>query len=228
MNDTKPPAVEHGHDHAEAFCLMQYKDEVTGEVEIIWNSRDGVTPFAIQSPAGNEARHVNWDADQYAPDHVPRIGERIFMDRTEEDARRLAEKKVEAGWDRAELPLSQNFDSRQEAIEALTKSQGHPHPETGAIDYGPKTVDVTAGVLKELGLWKERQKRDEVFASLFDGLEEEREDRLRSALRELRDAAANLIPPSGFVLRPFRFKQQRLKKAIKKANRALEDDYLLK
>ena len=33
--------------HAEAFCLMKYRCEKCGQAEVVWNSRDGVTPFII-------------------------------------------------------------------------------------------------------------------------------------------------------------------------------------
>ena len=65
--------------HAEAFALMTYRAE-DGEQEVIWNSRDGVTPFVITLRSGKEARHVNWASDRHAPDHVPQPGERVFVD----------------------------------------------------------------------------------------------------------------------------------------------------
>jgi hypothetical protein len=66
--------------HKEAFCLMQYRDQITGEIETLWNSRDGVTPFIIRSRKGNEAQHVNWRNDQCMPNFIPRPGMRIFVD----------------------------------------------------------------------------------------------------------------------------------------------------
>lgn len=66
--------------HNEAFCLMEYTDEATGETEILWNSRDGVTPFIIRSRAGNEAVHTNWKRDRREPNYAPPIGSRVFVD----------------------------------------------------------------------------------------------------------------------------------------------------
>jgi len=64
------------HNHVEAFKLMQYADKL-GNVEILWNSRDGVTPFGITSRAGREMFHINWQQDRYVPDHIPNVGDRI-------------------------------------------------------------------------------------------------------------------------------------------------------
>jgi hypothetical protein len=35
------------HQHAEAFCNMKYVCQECGHSEMVWNSRDGVTPFII-------------------------------------------------------------------------------------------------------------------------------------------------------------------------------------
>jgi hypothetical protein len=71
------------YNHAEAFALMTYQAE-DGEREVIWNSRDGVTPFVIMLRSGKEARHVNWSADRRVLDYDPQPGERVFTDLTKE------------------------------------------------------------------------------------------------------------------------------------------------
>lgn len=38
------PDSSNPYQHAEAFCLMQYASKDGSEREIVWNSRDGVTP----------------------------------------------------------------------------------------------------------------------------------------------------------------------------------------
>lgn len=83
------------YNHAEAFCLMKYVDSA-GNVEFIWNSRDGVTPFCVRSRQGLEARHVDWGADQRLPKHKPRSGDRIFRDMTMEDARKEARRRIDS------------------------------------------------------------------------------------------------------------------------------------
>lgn len=107
----------------EAFALMRYRDKVTGAIEVIWNSRDGITPMFVSSRAGNESSHVEWDRDVCAPDHVPSVGDRIFVTMTEARARELATETVEKRWD---VPLRVNgsrmrdhFASKEEAIATL-------------------------------------------------------------------------------------------------------------
>lgn len=76
-------AQRESHVHAEAFCLMYYQCEKCYIVELIWNSRDGVTPFIINCVAcGGAMRHENWHLDKYLPDYVPQPGQRYFIDLT--------------------------------------------------------------------------------------------------------------------------------------------------
>jgi hypothetical protein len=90
--------------HGEAFALMKYQNKVTGRVEWLWNSRDGVTPFLIDDPLcpeGHRERyrqrqanknfdprkepdpgllaHADWHEDAFVPNFVPTEGTRMFM-----------------------------------------------------------------------------------------------------------------------------------------------------
>lgn len=124
-----------GHLHAEAFCLMGYATDDNREMEAIWNSRDGVTPFIVRSRSGLEMQHVDWNKDVYEPIRQPRPGDRIFVDLTPEVARQRAEQQVERYWDDPQYPMSQMFDSRESAIETLTEFQpGAPM----LIEVGPE------------------------------------------------------------------------------------------
>jgi len=70
--------------HKEAFCLMKYQDLATGEIEWLWNSRDGVTPFIIRHKDGkttSELRHVDFHEDAFIPNFVPPISSRILTDK---------------------------------------------------------------------------------------------------------------------------------------------------
>ena len=70
--------------HAEAFKLMKYRTDDGLEWEIIWNSRDGVTPFVVESKTGKEMAHVDWDQDAIVPiNYKPTPGTRMFVDATE-------------------------------------------------------------------------------------------------------------------------------------------------
>lgn len=103
------------HSHGEAYCLMQYKTD-DGELEVIWNSRDGVTPFIILSKDGKEMQHVNWEEDIYAPLHIPKVGDRIFVDATPEVVKDEAINHVEKYWSNKPYPMSDIFSSKEEAI----------------------------------------------------------------------------------------------------------------
>jgi len=122
--------TETAYKHNEAFCLMQYRDEVTGEIEILWNSRDGVTPFVIESRAGNEATHVNWRQDQRRPDYVPTPGMRIFVDASPRHAhiRSSARAYVEKYWD---LDVGGGMRMRN----TLTKPSGAEMTKGEAVDF---------------------------------------------------------------------------------------------
>lgn len=68
--------------HVEAFCIMTYHCQQCGRVEKVWNSRDGVTPFIIGCDmcGGGEMRHVDWQNDRRAEDHIPERGQLVFID----------------------------------------------------------------------------------------------------------------------------------------------------
>lgn len=109
MNNTR------GHQHAEAFCLMTYTcdGKVTGAAigdgysratrslgcghrEVFWNSRDGVTPFAVSCPScGGDLRHMHWQTDMYAPNHKPHYGQGVWRDGTPDEAEMIIRQRVE-------------------------------------------------------------------------------------------------------------------------------------
>lgn len=81
----------------EAYCVMKYRD-TAGNEELIWNSRNGVTPFGIRSRQGFDAVHVDFHEDRYDPYHLVQLGERVFVTMTMEHARQIARKRVEQDW----------------------------------------------------------------------------------------------------------------------------------
>ena len=119
--------------YPEAFCLMQYRDKVTGETEILWNSRDGVTPFGISSRRGNDAMHENWKQDICIPDFKPAPGMRIFVDSTLENLTPGLTAYIEKWWDHPKHPMRDTFQTKEEAFAELMKSwlnePGSPHVE---------------------------------------------------------------------------------------------------
>ena len=102
-----PTARDHGHTHGEAFMLMRYACQECGKNQMVWNSRDGVTPFMIGCPRTDCAgmmNHVDWRGDIYAPDYVPDNGERFFRDGTPDEAVAIMQKRIENMRD--EYPLT--------------------------------------------------------------------------------------------------------------------------
>lgn len=71
------------HVHREAFALMQYESAETPVPSVrrlVWNSRDGVTPFGFTDPTtGIGLTHVRWSEDRYVPDHVPDPDQLVFV-----------------------------------------------------------------------------------------------------------------------------------------------------
>jgi|GEM_PF-1550979 len=119
----RPSAANFGHAHGEAFCLMAYASRDGSQREVLWNSRDGVTPFGLHAAdKSGELFHVTWPLDVYAPAFIPPVGMRVFIDLTEEAARAHVERQVERDWENPTYPMSRAFASKQEAVKRLTDS----------------------------------------------------------------------------------------------------------
>lgn len=119
--------------HPEAFKLMQYATDDGTEFEIIWNSRDGVTPFCVLSKSGKEMTHVNWDKDVMTPiNYKPGPGNRMFVDATESLLRDKAWAYVDKYWKgdgTAMNPGMQNIfqgKSRKAVVEYFLKEWTKP------------------------------------------------------------------------------------------------------
>lgn len=119
---SRTPAIDAGCQNNDAFMLFLYRSDDGSEEEWVWNSRDGVTPFMIYSrDKQKQMQHVEWHRDRFAPDHMPKLGDRIFVSLTEERAREIARKRVEAWWDAGDCPMRERFATQEEAVEALWK-----------------------------------------------------------------------------------------------------------
>lgn len=95
---TNISTAHYTYKHAEAFCLMNYRCDECGHHEVLWNSRDGVTPFCIEcrkckDPMG--MTHVDFHLDRRLPFHVLMPGERYFADLTRERSRELANRNAD-------------------------------------------------------------------------------------------------------------------------------------
>lgn len=127
------------YQHAEAYCLMLYRSDDATETELIWNSRDGVTPLTITLRSGKPAVHAHWQADRRAVDYRPLTGSRIFVDLTPERARQLAERNVDAWLDDPDMSgqLMTQFGGREPAIATLAE-------EYLRMPGTPDLIEVTA------------------------------------------------------------------------------------
>lgn len=86
------------HNHGEAFHLMHYQCN-KGHLTMIWNSRDGVTPFMLACPVkdcGEDAQHVHWKLDRYNPAHVLKHGDFFFRDGRPEEARAILRARLKS------------------------------------------------------------------------------------------------------------------------------------
>lgn len=86
------------HNHKEAFCHMQYSGTQNGNLIqlLIWNSRDGVTPFCFPvEKLGITVQHVNWRQDVYDPNNVVKPGDLIWRDYTQEEAEQAAKRRCQ-------------------------------------------------------------------------------------------------------------------------------------
>lgn len=135
----------HPYQHREAFCLMEYQPQDQeieklgpGEIPetrsiIIWNSRDGVTPFCC-SIEGIEYQHVNWNRDFCDPYHVPKVGDYIFIDCDREAWEAIEKAKIEEWWNHPEYPLSARYETKEQALEEFMKEFRPGQPLTVKVD----------------------------------------------------------------------------------------------
>jgi len=155
------------HKHSLAYCFVTYVSE-DGQRESLWNSRDGAVPIEIPSMSGDlmvvEAEPARLQPD-YRPQHTPEVGDRIFVDLTEQRARILASERIDR-WEQHErgplgglgLPTLQDmFGSREAAVESAFEEFFEPD--------SPDILVVTRGYLNEL---EHSRMRD---STIFGGLE---------------------------------------------------------
>lgn len=83
--------------YAEAYCLMWYAC-TCGHRELVWNSRDGVTPFGMLCPSCGNAtlNHVDWDLDKRSPKHELNFRQRFWRDGTKEEALIIFSQRMKA------------------------------------------------------------------------------------------------------------------------------------
>ncbi len=100
-----------GHVHGEAFKLMIYACKC-GHREVIWNSRDGVTPFGLNCPScgGLSLNHVEWSRGVYAPKHTLHQDQRFWRDGTPDEAEAIMRRRIARMRD--QYPLSPEDETK--------------------------------------------------------------------------------------------------------------------
>ncbi len=117
----------------EGFCLMLYKCEGCEAIEVLWNSRDKVTPFMITCRyCKGYMQHAEWQLDTYAPDFKPHKGMRIFIDLTEMKNKEYITAQVNRYWEHGPYCMKDRYVSKASAVNELTKGgvrEGEPDVE---------------------------------------------------------------------------------------------------
>lgn len=118
----------------EGLKLMWYKCDKCKKREQIWNSRPRVTPLMIncsKNKCNGLMTHVDWELDKYAPDHIPKKGERIFVDWSKEAAEKYYKSLIEQEWN-GKYPMSERYKTKEEALQKFMVEWtfGQPSLET--------------------------------------------------------------------------------------------------
>lgn len=114
--------------HPEAFCLMRYHSETADRLLLVWNSRDGVTPFCFYLD-GHEYQHVEWNRDRRIVDHKLSAGDLIWRDIKPEEASSLAMEAASRRWGKNTYGCRERFASAAELASVIEESFGsHESP----------------------------------------------------------------------------------------------------
>lgn len=125
----------HSTRHAEAFAIMHYRCEGCGKIEMLWNSRDGVTPFMVASQCCDKqlAQHLML---KDVKTHLPPLGvNRVFIDLTEAKAVEYAKRRFKDLVDndyygQDHLCDMTEIKAVQNALDELTRQPGQPDTMT--------------------------------------------------------------------------------------------------
>jgi hypothetical protein len=105
---------------------MYYENESTKKGFIVWNSRDGVTPFIVFAD-GQEYMHKHWGMDavvtnpHYINREILKPGQRIFRDTSEQEAKVCAIRRLQSARG-TEYEVEENSSRWNELISDLTKN----------------------------------------------------------------------------------------------------------
>lgn len=108
--------------HNEAFNLMHYANEDRSVIKVVWNSRDGVTPFILYE----ELSHIDWAKDIKCPLLIPENGMLVFVNATEELIRPKLLKYIDNFWEEHEKgTYGKPYKSKEDAFNKLKDAWLH-------------------------------------------------------------------------------------------------------
>lgn len=143
--------------------MTTFMSEDASEHEVLWNSRDGVVPASIKSATTGELLVRVFplvDGELCNPDYVPAVGERVFVDLTEQRARVFAARRLEHAEQLEPTKLCSAFGSREEALQVFFDQMMSCDPAL------PDILVVTAGYIDELLERRKGSAEDEGFESV--------------------------------------------------------------
>ena len=129
-----------GYKNNDAFLLMNYRCEKCGQLEIIWNSRDGVTPFTAKcQKCDGWISHILWECDKRTPEYKPKIGSRIFINLTEGRYNQKKKEYIDNNWENGPMAMCKAFKTKEEAFRILANDFKEGMPEL--IVYEGQTLE---------------------------------------------------------------------------------------
>lgn len=130
--------------HPEAFCVMYYASDDGTEGELVYNARDGVTPFVISLRSGKTATHAMHQVldKRMPPTWMPPAGLRVFLDLTPARARWHATRNADRHL--ADPALAQEFTTvygdRDTGIADMAASYLEQPGAPDLVDPGPEAA----------------------------------------------------------------------------------------
>jgi len=122
--------------HPEAFCTMIYQCEKCGSCEILWNSRDGVTPFLLGCLAcDGMMKHVLWNQDPRNPKYREEMAykgkgakARMFVSATKENLDKYLASNCARQWKQGASAYYENLEEFVNQARKNYEEAGHDQP----------------------------------------------------------------------------------------------------
>lgn len=122
---------------------MKYKCQSCGEIEELYNSRAGVTPFIVSClKCGGQSQHMpqSLAEDIYDPEYIPKPGQRVFFSMPLELAQIFARRNLELFEKSAHTPPAAGTAERKELYARLVNNYYH-NGEAPCIFTMPELIE---------------------------------------------------------------------------------------